>query len=127
MKLYFKKELGLERPIWINGAPVRFDVIALEESDAIAPHLLNAARKKVSGVVQLTSEQYEEELKKKASVRPPKRQREEVKQQALPYARSGSVRRVAVGDKSQVLQTPEQAAVSQDTESYKPSTEKGVL
>lgn len=135
--LYFLKELGDEgRPLTIRHEDGRierlaFDFLAIEDSDPRAKHLLNASIRKLAGVVVITQERYEEELKKKASAPPlNRRSREEIKPRSLPYSRRQSVS--AVGENRpvaapSVTQTPAQAAIVQDFSAFRPTVQKGVV
>lgn len=127
--LYFYKELGESRPIVINGETMRFEFLELDESDPKAPHLLNAARKQLGGVVVMDKESWGVKKKKLESRKPLKRQREEVTPKSLPYARRADARHVVNVPASDpvLMQTPSQAAIIQDFSGFKPEVRKGVL
>ncbi len=64
---YFLKELPDQRFVLPSGLPVKFDFMAVDEASQsqLVDALADAARKHVGGIVEITKEQYEEELKKK--------------------------------------------------------------
>lgn len=75
MKFYLK-ELP-DAPVYIFGSPFRFDFLATEDSTLIT-ELDKCARNGIGGVISITQEQYDEEVKKKQaeihsenSLRPP--------------------------------------------------------
>lgn len=60
---YFKKELP-DNPVYCLGQPFRFDFLATEDAVLIS-ELDKCIRKQMGGVIAITKEEYEEELKKK--------------------------------------------------------------
>ncbi len=61
---YFAKELE-NQPVFVFGHPMRFDFLATEDP-ALISELNKCAAKGVGGVISITKEHYDEELKKKA-------------------------------------------------------------
>jgi hypothetical protein len=131
--IHFQKEEGDNgRPFFAKTASgvevMRFEYIALDESDPRLNALLIAAEKRIGGIVLLTEDEYNEGLKKKQLRKP--LVREEVKPKQLPYGKSGLVKRAAEdrpGGKTVIQQTPEQAAIVQDFTAFRPAVEKGVI
>lgn len=61
---YYQKELP-DQPCWIKGNPIKFDI--LETADPILIRELdNCVARGIAGIIPITEEQYQEELKKKA-------------------------------------------------------------
>jgi len=65
MPKYYQKELP-ESPIFVRGAPLRFDIMATEDPVLIG-ELTNCVNGHFGGIIEITEEQYAEELKKKES------------------------------------------------------------
>lgn len=65
---WYRKELPTQ-PIWINGSPVKFDV--LQTSDPVMIANLDAAiANQRGGIIAITKEEFDVEDKKKASGKP---------------------------------------------------------
>lgn len=61
---YYSKEIP-EQAVYIFGQPFRFDFLATEDV-ALITELDKCVRKQVGGVISITKEQYEDEVKKKS-------------------------------------------------------------
>lgn len=129
---YYSKELP-EQPIYINGAPHRFDFLATSDPVLIR-HLDSAAAKHVGGIIKITQAQYEaaQEVKKKTpspAFSQKRHQREEVRQKVIPSQPRRRGAAVAVESAGNpVALTPEAAALkAHDMEKFKPKTSKGIL
>lgn len=60
---FFRKELS-DQPVYVNGHPVRFDI--LETSDpALIAEMENCIRRNSGGIYEITAEQFADEIKKK--------------------------------------------------------------
>lgn len=62
-KKFYSKELP-DQPVYVNGFPLRFDIVETEDPTLIR-ELDNCVRNGMGGVVAITQEQYAEEVKKK--------------------------------------------------------------
>jgi hypothetical protein len=62
---WYSKELP-DAPVYVNGFPLRFDFLATEDPTLIA-ELDKCAHRGMGGVVSITQEEYEVEVKKKDS------------------------------------------------------------
>lgn len=129
---YYSKELP-DQPLYINGAPYRFEFLATDDP-ALIKHLDNAAAKHVGGIIKIDKAAYDQaqDLKKKGS-QPSFSQkrpgREEVRQKLLPSRQKSRGAAAAVESEGNPVElTPEQAALkAQGMEQFKPKTSKGIL
>lgn len=65
MRKFYLKEIP-DTPVIVNGASMRFDVLATEDPTLIA-ELDKCIEKSIGGVIAITEEVYNEEVKKKES------------------------------------------------------------
>lgn len=65
MPRFYRKELP-ETPVYVNGAPIRFDILKTEDPTLIS-HLDACIREQRAGIIAITEEEYEVEAKKKAN------------------------------------------------------------
>lgn len=65
MQKFYRKEIP-ELPVYVHGAPLRFEVLATEDSSMIV-ELDLCITKGRGGIISITEEQYTEEVKKKGS------------------------------------------------------------
>jgi hypothetical protein len=129
---YYSKELP-DQPIYINGKPYRFELLATDDP-ALSRHLDSAAAKHVGGIIKLSKAEFDaaQDLKKKQTSQPSFQKRlgrEEVKQKIIPRnQRSRGAAHAVEEEGNPVELTPEQAAIkAQDREQFKPKTARGIL
>lgn len=65
MTKYYMKDLP-DNPVWVNGFPLRFDILETGDQTLIN-ELDRCIARQAGGITALTKEQYDEEAKKKAS------------------------------------------------------------
>lgn len=63
MPKYYRKEIP-EAPVFVSGHPYRFDILATEDTILIT-ELDKCVARHVGGVISISKEEYEEEVKKK--------------------------------------------------------------
>jgi hypothetical protein len=131
MTWYFKKELP-NAPFFVDGKAYRFDIFTTDDA-VLANHFLNAAAKRIGGIISIDQAEYDSELKKKAQqqpLSPAKFQREEVRQRhglGLTRKEKGAGHAVGIVGNVSTLPGQDQAAVPQSPEAFIPRPTRGVL
>lgn len=130
MKAWYSKELE-DQPLYLNGRAYRFDLLETEDAQLI-PLLDACAAKRKGGIVKLTEQQYQEQVKKKLLTPPSllkQRKREEVHQKVHVRLQSGKRVRAVVEDvKPQTITEQVLAKAGPvDFTQFKPKTSTGVF